>query len=177
MARLGRGQPFPPILATFNPTRSVAVSGSVTTANEDDIVAGGKTVVLTLSNCVWVAGATFDAQRQNIIDGMTSAQSELLGWNNVVKALQGVAGVVRTSDTVVTITLDAQITYSITANETITVTVPGTALDVGETLVATPTFTITEGGGVAFPDLSWKGWYPDQVPCREIGRASCRERV
>jgi hypothetical protein len=93
------------------------------------------------------AGATFDGQRANIIAGLTSAQSELLGWNNVVKALQGVAGVVRTSGTVVTITLDAQITYNITSTETITVTVPSTALTGGGALVATPTFTVSATGG------------------------------
>lgn len=120
-----------------------ALTGTVTTAIEADIVAGGKTIILTLTNDTWVtSGATFDGQRANIIAGLTSAQSELLGWNNVVKALQGVSGVVRTSDTVVTITLDAQITYQITAPETITVTVPSTALTGAVALVASPTFDI-----------------------------------
>ena len=121
----------------------VTLTGTVTTALKADIVSGGKTIILTLTNDTWVTvGATFDAQRQNIINGLTSAGAELLGWNNVVKALQGVAGVVRTSNTVVTITLDAQATYNITAAETITVTVPATALTGAGALVATPTFTI-----------------------------------
>lgn len=130
-------------LTETQPTNSVALTGTVTTAIKSDIVSGGKTIILTLTGDTWVAvGATFDAQRQNIIDGLTSAGAELLGWNNVVKALQGVAGVVQTSSTIVTITLDAQATYSITAAETITVTVPATALTGGGALVATPTFTI-----------------------------------
>ena len=130
-------------LTETQPTNSVALTGTVTTALEADIVSGGKTIILTLTNDTWVTvGATFDAQRQNIINGLTSAGSELLGWNNVVKALQGVAGVVQTSTTVVTITLDAQATYNITAPETITVTVPATALTGAGALVATPTFTI-----------------------------------
>ena len=129
---------------------TAALTGTVTSANEADIVAGGKTIILTLTQDTWVAsGATFNAERQAIINGLDSAQSELLGWDNVVKALQGVAGVVRTSDTVVTITLDAQITYSITANETITATIPASALTGNVAVVATPTFTITEGTGVA----------------------------
>ncbi len=150
MPRLGRAQPFP-----FKPkfrlgSASMVLTGTVTTATEADIVTGGKTLILTVTGDTWVAsGGPFDAQRQNIITGLTSAQSELLGWNNVVKAIQGVAGVVRTSDSVVTITLDAQVTYSITANETITVTVPSTALTLAVALVASPTFTITEGGAVA----------------------------
>jgi hypothetical protein len=131
----------------------VALTGTVTTATETDIVTGGKTIILTLTNDTWVvAGGTFDGQRQNIIDGLTSAQSEGTGWNAVVKALQGVAGVVRTSDYVVTITLDAQATYNITATETITVTVPATALSFGVAAVATPTFHVTAAG-------AGKPWY------------------
>jgi hypothetical protein len=154
MARLGRSEPFPALIRRRNiGTASCALSGTITSASETDIIAGGKTVLLTLTGDSWVAaGGTFDAQRQNIINGMTSAQSELLGWNNVVKALQGVAGVVRTSSSVVTITLDAQATYSITANETITVTVPSTAVLLGASLVASPTFTIT--------DAAATGWGP-----------------
>lgn len=130
-------------LTETQPTSSVALTGTVTTAIEADIVSGGKTIILTLTGDTWVTvGATFDAQRQNIINGLTSAGAELLGWNNVVKALQGVAGVVQTSSTIVTITLDAQATYNITAPETITVTVPATALTGAGALVATPTFTI-----------------------------------
>lgn len=129
---------------------SVALSGTIIGANEADIVAGGKTIILTLTGDTWVAaGATFDAQRANIIAGLDSAQSELLGWDNTVKVLQGVAGVVRTSNTVVTITLDARPTYSITANETITATVPASALTGGVALVASPTFTVTEGSGTS----------------------------
>jgi hypothetical protein len=137
---------------------TVAVSGTVTTALESDIVAGGKTIILTLSGDTWVAaGATFDAQRANIIAGLDSAQAEATGWDAIVKVLQGVAGVVRTSDYVVTITLDAQAIYAITANETITVTVPPTALsNGGASVVASPTFDITEGSGAS----SFTGrWY------------------
>lgn len=123
---------------------TAALTGTVTTATEANIVTGGKTIVLTLTGDTWVTtGATFDAQRQNIINGIDSAQAEAAGWDAVVKALQGVAGVVRTSDTVVTITLDAQGTYAVTANETITATIPSTALTAAGALVASPTFTVT----------------------------------
>ena len=128
---------------------TAAISGTATASiNEDDIVAGGKTIIITLTGGTWVAsGASFDAQRQNIINGLDSAQSELLGWDNVVKALQGVGGVVRTSNTVVTITLDAQLTYNITAQETITVTVPTSAILTSSiAVVGTPTFTVDVAG-------------------------------
>ena len=123
----------------------VNITGTITAdADENSIRTGGRTIILTITGDTWIAAgaASFDLQRDEIIAGLTSAQSELLGWNNVVKALQGVNGVVRTSDIIVTITLDAQPTYFITATETITVTVPGTALNGGNAIVATPTFTI-----------------------------------
>jgi len=123
---------------------SIALTGTVTTAKEADIVAGGKTIILTVSNDTWVADdGTFAGQRQNIIDGIDSAQSEATGWDAEVKAKQGVAGVVRTSNTVATITLDAQAAYDITALETITATIPATALVGNAQVVASPTFNIT----------------------------------
>jgi hypothetical protein len=136
---------YSPIQSFTISSVSVALSGTVTTATETDIVTGGKTIILTLTGDTWIAAGagSFDLQRANIIAGLTSAQSEALGWNNVVKVLQSITGVVRTSNTVVTITLDAFATYNITASETITVTVPATALVGGVALVASPTFTVT----------------------------------
>lgn len=136
------------LLETPSTGASAALSGTITTATEANIVAGGKTIILTLTGDTWVAaGVLFDAQRSAIIMGLDSAQAEALGWDNTVKVLQGVAGVVRTSNTVVTITLDARPTYSVTANETITATVPASALTGGVALVAAPTFTVTDSGG------------------------------
>lgn len=134
----------PRIFQALSPI-SAAVSGTATdTIDEADVVAGGKTIIITLTGDTWVAaGATFDAQRQNIIDGLDSAQSEGTGWNAEVRDKEVVGAVVRTSDTVVTITLTAAAAYDITAQETITVTVPATALvtSTGD-LTATPTFTV-----------------------------------
>ena len=130
---------------------SAAITGTATVSiTEVDIVAGGKTIIITLTGDTWIAAGalSFDLVRQAIIDGMTSAQSELLGWNNVVKALQSVTGVVRTSDTAVTVTLDAEPTYDITALETITVTVPSSALTgAGGAVIASPTFSVSPVGG------------------------------
>ncbi len=124
---------------------TIAVTGTLTSsATEDDVVAGSKTIILTLTNAVWAAsGATFDAQRQNIINGIDSAQSEGTGWDAVVKAGLAVTTVVRTSNTVVTVTLSAFATYAITANETITATIPYTALENAIGIVGSPTITIS----------------------------------
>ncbi len=50
--------------------------------------------------------------------------------------------VTRTSNTVVTITLPTSATYDVGADETITVTVPATAVTSGSAIVATPTFDV-----------------------------------
>lgn len=121
------------------------LSGTVTASIvETDITAGGKTIILTMAGGdTWVAaGATFDAQRQNIINGLTAASSPANGWNNEVKAKIPVTDVVRTNNTVVTITLSAEAGYNISAQETITATIPATALTIGTSVVASPTFTI-----------------------------------
>ncbi len=127
---------------------SVALTGSVTDDEKTDIRAGSSTILLTLTDDSWVtAGAAFDGERQNIINGLMSAQAEANGWNNIVQAGLQVTDVVRTSNTVVTITLPAFAGYDITAQETITVTVPASSLaQSGVGLVASPTFDITVTG-------------------------------
>jgi hypothetical protein len=135
----------------FNAAQGVAAVTSVTTGTavptqtEADVVTGGKTIILTLTGDTWVAaGATFDAQRQAIIDGLDSAQSELTGWNAEVRDKEVVGAVVRTSDTIVTITLTASAAYDITSTETITATIPATALVTSASaVISSPTFTVT----------------------------------
>ena len=127
-------------------TPTAALTGSaVPTITEAEVVTGGETIVITLTNDTWLTvGVLFDAIRQDIIDGLDSNGSETNGWNTEVRDKQGVAGVVRTSDTVVTITLDAQAGYNISLpSETITVTVPITATTLAlDPIVATPTFDV-----------------------------------
>lgn len=125
----------PPPLAT--------VSGTVTGAwYESHVVSGVDTLIVTLANDTWVAaGATFDAQRAAIRDGVVAATSPANGWN-AVRSTIPVTAVVRTSATVVTITIPALPSFSITANQTLTVTVPASALTGGGAVVATPTMTI-----------------------------------
>lgn len=143
-------------LLLISSTATCALTGTITSsATEADIVAGGKTIILTLTGDTWVAsGATFDAIRQDIIDGIDSAQAEANGWDAVVKAGEAVTAVVRTSNTVVTITLSAFASYDITATETITATVPAAALSGGFSILASPTFTVAAaaaaGGGLIY---------------------------
>jgi len=127
----------------------VALTGTVTDDEELDIRAGGSIIILTLTDDTWLAsGAAFDAERQNIIDGIDSAQVETAGWDAVVQAGLAVTDVVRTSSTVVTVTLPAFAGFDITAQETITATVPATALvQSGSAIVAAPTFDVTVSAG------------------------------
>lgn len=133
-----------PTIAITALSVDAAITGTVIGSNEEDTRAGGKTIIVTLSNDTWVAaGATFNAERQGIIDGLDSAQVEGTGWNAEVRDKEVVGAVVRTSATVVTITLTAAAAYDTTASETITVTIPASALvSSGSPLVAAPTFVI-----------------------------------
>ena len=152
-------------MVEYIPKATAALTGTVTASiTEADIVTGGKTIILTLANDFWLpAGTLFDNQRDEIALGIDSAQSEGTGWDAVVKVGIDVGDVVRTSSTVVTITLDAEATYNITAQETITATIPSTATAYGNTIIATPTFTVDVDGGApatAIKDIIGMGVVP-----------------
>lgn len=150
-ALLGSASPVvaTPTFVIFEVPVALVTGTAVPEVDEVDVVAGGETIILTLIDDEWVAaGATFNAVRQAIIDGLDSAGAELLGWNNEVRDNLPVTAVVRTSATVVTITLTAQAGYDITINETITVTVPGAALDqTPNDITGVPTFTVKKEAG------------------------------
>lgn len=128
-------------------TSFATITGTTLGATESQVVAAvARTIIITLTGDTWVAtGATFDAQRQNIIDGLDSAQVETLGWNAEVRDKMTVGRVARTSSTVVTITLHSSETsgYKVVADEVITVTIPATALVLGVVIVGQETVNIT----------------------------------
>lgn len=117
---------------------SNAASASVSTSlAESSVIAGGETIVITLVGDTWIADIT--AQRQNILDGITGT---------TFIASQDVSTVVRTSDTVVTITLQAVPGYKISGDETGSVLVPASAL-AGASNLDAGTFTVTDDVGGA----------------------------
>lgn len=143
------------ILATLTGTATDGVL-------ESEIVAGGETIVITLTNGTWVtAGATFNAQRQNIIDGLDSDGVEATGWNTEVRDNELVTSVVRTSDTVVTITLTAAPGYSVSSDETITATIPASAISGASEVTATPTFDVTSEAEAVEEEATGGGWLPE----------------
>ena len=126
-----------------------AISGTATVSmTEANVVSGGKTIIITLYGATFKAAGTgpigSTADTQALIDGLDSAQSEGAGWNIEVRDKEVVGAVVRTSDTVATITLTAAASYAITAEETIVTTVPTDVLvGSGSALTGTSNFTVT----------------------------------
>jgi hypothetical protein len=124
---------------------TAALTGTVTNEIEEaDIVTGGETIILTLTNDTWDATAGADnAVTDALIAGITAASSPANGWNNEVTPALDFNDVTRTSDTIVTVVLPAVAGYDITALETITAVIPASALTTsGDPLTATPSFTV-----------------------------------
>lgn len=123
-------------------TPTVAVTGTfLTTPTEAEVVTGGQTIILTMTNGTWPATLS-TAMKQAIIDALDSAQSEAAGWDAEVRDKAATSTVVRTSATVVTVTLPATAGYSITADEVVTVTVPRTVTNGGVKIRPVATITI-----------------------------------
>jgi len=132
-------------VANATPTITAALTGTfLATPTEAEVVAGAQTIIITLTGGIYVpTGAVFNAMRQAIIDGMVSAESEAAGWNVEVLGTLVVGEVARTNDTTVTITLPACGSYSITADENVTVTVPRLAMATADdVVVAAPVIVI-----------------------------------
>lgn len=112
-----------------NTTVTCALTGtSLTTPTEAEMVTGGQTVIITLTGDEWLPSPLFnDTIRQAIVDGF-SGEAIAHGWDVEIGPAIVLANVVRTSDTVVTITLPAAAAYVLAADETITFVCPASAL-------------------------------------------------
>lgn len=103
-----------------------AITGGVT---EAQIATGGETLIYTLTNGTWAAsGTVFNALRSAFLAILRAAASPANGFNVEVVAGMAVGDVVRTSDTVVTITLPAAAGYSVAADEIVTLGVPANSV-------------------------------------------------
>jgi hypothetical protein len=125
---------------------TAATTGTIVTGgvHEGEIIAGGETLIITLTGDTWVATVGDDnAITQALIDGIASDKAETGGWDAVVQANMVHGDVNRDTATKITITLGAEPTYQISDIETITVTIPTTALTAAVEITATPTFPIT----------------------------------
>jgi len=123
---------------TIKPIAPTAtVTGTVISATpvESDIVGGGKTIILTLTNDTWASDIASDqTKREDLLDGFVAGGLEAAQWNNVITAAKTAAlanpasVIVRTSDKIVTIILPATAAYHITADQTVSVLIPATDL-------------------------------------------------
>lgn len=141
---LGTSRPWmvPIITLKAAATGSAAVTGtggSGMTGN--DIRAGAKTLILTLTGDT--LNAFDDTIRAAIRTGILAATSPTWGFNNLKSLIIPLSGIVRTSASVCTITFTACPGYQSDTTETLTVTVPASALVLGVPVVATPTVAIT----------------------------------
>ncbi len=136
-----------------------ALSGdAASNLTEAQVVAGGKTIILTLTNDTWAATLGADnGITDALIAGIDSDKAEAAGWDAEVKGNMVFGDITRTSATVCTIILAAEAAYDITANETITITIPATAMVLnGDALEVSSTFNVTAtttggAGGMAAP--------------------------
>ena len=169
--------------AGFAATASAAITGGIT---EAQAVAGGETFTAELTADTYLAAGTGPigsiANTQALIDGIVSAQGEAAGWNAVRSSI-AVTDITRTSDTVATLTLPA-LAYSITADETLTWTIPAEAVAGSDAIVGAPTITITNAAE-AVPEVTGGGWaaqyfydkYVEQRREREEEREKVRVQV
>lgn len=126
---------------------------------ESEIAAGGETVIIDLTGDTWIAAGDAaigdEADTQALIDGFDAATSPATGWNNEVRDKEPVTIVTRNSDTKATLLFTtAASAYDISADETITVTIPAAVLVTsGDAIEADDTFVVTnEGVAVGVPN-------------------------
>ena len=133
---------------------TAVLSGTaVPSATEAEIRAEAETLIITLTGDTWIAQGLFDpdlfdptlfdttgfkTERQALIDNSSGDGTE---WD-LEKSNIPVTAVVRTSDTVVTITLSGLSGYDITAAEVVSWPIPGSILTSGIPIVTSNTFTI-----------------------------------
>ncbi len=153
-------------------TLSCDTSGTMITPtpNVAAIVAGGRTLLLTLNtgrlppnSDTWHADIGGNNSRtDDLLAGIVSGGSETNGWNNEVTPLLTFAEVVRTSDSLVTITMPAVAAYSILIPEIISVTIPTTTLTGGNgPLLALPAIVIELAAVI--DDTPWCGGQADKL--------------
>ena len=106
---------------------------------EDEVVAGGQEVDLTLSGTTWVADVVSDASKKAaLIAGITGNSADTHGWNNEVV----ITSVTRISDTVVRVVIPASSGYDIESPEVVSAQIAAALTASNEVINATPNITI-----------------------------------
>ncbi len=135
------------------------LGGTITSpVTENDLF--DKTLTITLSKAQWVSDIATDVTKQSeLFKGLAATSTvatEVTGqWSKVITALTnavnaGQTVVTRDSDSTITIKFPSVSGYNITANQTISVNVPGALIVGGKTAIkASQTFTIQTAASAA----------------------------
>jgi hypothetical protein len=145
------GLGFAPVNKVATATLSgTAIAGGV---GEAAIVTGGETIIVTLAGDTWEAydgtALYLIATADKLIDGLASVAGtdDLAKIKTALKAACNATdntAVIRTSATVITITLPAVATYAITVSEEISLEIPADLLESSATpLASSPHITVT----------------------------------
>lgn len=140
------GAPFQNNSTTSTFTIASISSHSVTLTavlTEPKIVAGGQTLVITLNNDSWAQDVVSSTTKLNELISNITASTNTTAWNNVQTALKNnPSDVVRTSDSVLTITLPPVSTYNLDSDQTINVTIPSDCTSTSSASFNAGSFTI-----------------------------------
>jgi hypothetical protein len=128
---------------------AAAASGTHSSKDEDDWVAGGLYSLTDVTDTALVSGAAFDAARQAVLDGYVSRQSETTGFNAEIRAKENTSSVSRVSETQLRVDWTAAPSFDITTEEQIDQTLPASVITTSNALSVTPVpiFTIAPVGG------------------------------
>ena len=140
--------------ATNNPIvlTGTAITGGMT---EEMMVNGGETLIITLSGDTWAPtlGAN-NALTTAFLAAITGNDGGANGFDAEVALVHG--NLVRTSSTVMTLTIPAGASYAVTTDETITVAPPASSVDDG-IAPTTSTFTVTANVSIALTGTAVAG--------------------
>jgi hypothetical protein len=124
-------------------TAALSIKGTVA-YTESDIRTGGKTLVVTLSNAVWVDDIDTNASVKTVLLNGLKATTETDQWAKVL-AKAGDASITKgTTAGIINIILPAAADYDIAANQAIALTIPSSAINgMSFDVKATGTVTIS----------------------------------
>lgn len=138
--------PLTVTIGTITEDTSVALTGTAIAGGvlESEIVTGSETVIYTVTGDTWVATIGDDnGITTAFLAGITGDDAGANGFDDEVALVHG--NLVRTSATILTLTLPAAGSYSIAADETISSVIPATAFTNKSEPLTTATFDVTEG--------------------------------
>ncbi|OIQ58738.1 hypothetical protein MOTE_17300 [Moorella thermoacetica] len=154
---------------TIKTDPQATITGSITKATEADIVHGGKTIVIALTNEKWAPDiATTTSKREQLFDCLTTTDQPA-EWAKVIAALKyapdpGKVISLSSDNSTVTITLPPVNGYNISSPQTITLNIAPSLLQSKNALATpAPSFVIAPATTTAVYDLKLNGISTSQI--------------